>query len=540
MKTSDESLTGFQLKRFGAFIKKLIRTWQGTLGLGLILAFVFVAVFAPIITPYTTLGQDPTNTGRYLSGQMSAPAWLRLIPAFLGGNPTLSENTAFVYDPNDGLPKLKEWSSDGEWIFGGGQGFTCLPSQLDYPVEKTPMWFRHSPREGSIAINYSRESPVSPNATYMTTLFINYTYSYSGPPRRWTGNIAVMINGSLNEQGRLAVPVLVRVFIQCENGPRFTLWQASFRNPTYWVIPQSSWESAISYMDSGAGQLGMVEPRFALPHDPIVETFKKTPGTYLYGAEIYMNDTKGFAGAASTIVHIDDFSFDTLGTAWGILGTDDMGRDIFSQLIYGTRISLYVGLLVAVVGVVIGLAVGLFSGYLGGIVDQVVMRVNDLLLVLPGLPMLIVLVAVLGARLENLILYMGLLGWMGFARLVRSQTLSLKERPFVEAAKAAGASTPHIIISHILPNVMALVYISLATSVPGAITAEAALSWLGFFDPLRMSWGRMLREATNAGMLGAWWWIVPPGLLISVLAVAFILLGFALDDVLNPKLRIRR
>jgi peptide/nickel transport system permease protein len=186
------------------------------------------------------------------------------------------------------------------------------------------------------------------------------------------------------------------------------------------------------------------------------------------------------------------------------------------------------------------LVVGLASGYLGGAVDQITMRVNDLMLVLPGLPMLIVLVAVLGARLENLIIFMGLLGWNGFARMVRSQALTLKERPFVEAAKAAGAGTPHILVSHILPNVMSLVYITLATSVPGAVTAEAALSFLGFYDPMRMSWGRMLREAVDAGALNAWWWIVPPGLMISLLAVAFIILGFALDDVLNPKLRMRR
>jgi len=268
--------------------------------------------------------------------------------------------------------------------------------------------------------------------------------------------------------------------------------------------------------------------------------FLSMPGKYRYCIELTFVDKISSDEDVFTIVHIDDFALAFLGASFGLMGTDQYSRDLFSQMVYGTRISLYLGILVALISVVIGLIVGLAAGYLGGAADQFLMRFNDLLLVLPGLPLMIVLVAVLGARIENLILLLGFLGWCGFARLVRSQVLSLKERPFVEAAKAAGAGTGHIIIKHILPNVMALVYISLATSVPAAITAEASLSWLGFYDPNRMSWGRMLHEVFVAGATKNWWWVIPPGICISLIAVSFILLGYALDEILNPKLRLRR
>lgn len=297
----------------------------------------------------------------------------------------------------------------------------------------------------------------------------------------------------------------------------------------YWIISRTSVDSQIS-------SYNIEDPQ------TIANMLTEKPSRYLYGLEISFFDTlQQFSGQnVSTTVYIDDFALKLYGTAYGLMGTDQYGRDLFAQLVYGTRISLYIGILVAVLSVAIGLIVGLAAGYLGGAADQFLMRFNDLLLVLPGLPLLIVLVAVLGTRIENLILLLGLLGWNGFARLVRSQVLSLRERPFVEAAKAAGAGTGHILLRHILPSIMSLVYISLATSVPGAITAEAALAWLGFYDPNRMSWGRMLHEVFAAGATRNWWWILPPGLCIAAIAVAFILLGYALDEILNPKLRIRR
>ncbi|MEM2703269.1 MAG: ABC transporter permease [Candidatus Bathyarchaeia archaeon] len=294
----------------------------------------------------------------------------------------------------------------------------------------------------------------------------------------------------------------------------------------FWIISRTSKSTSTSLI------------QFSDPKE-VASLLPSKPGNYIWGVEITFLD-RSSAENVETIVYIDDFHLRIVGTAFGILGTDQYGRDLFSQLIYGTRISLYIGILVSVFSVAIGLIVGLFAGYYGGVIDEFLMRTNDLLLVIPGLPLLIVLVAILGAKIENLIILLGLLGWNGFARVVRSMVLSIKERPFIESAKAAGAGTSHIIFKHILPCVMAIVYVSLATSVPGAITAEAALSWLGFYDPMRMSWGRMLHEVFVSGGTTCWWWIIPPGICIALVATAFILLGYALDEILNPKLRMRR
>jgi peptide/nickel transport system permease protein len=264
------------------------------------------------------------------------------------------------------------------------------------------------------------------------------------------------------------------------------------------------------------------------------------PGEFRIGFNMTFMDV-GFSNKTiETSLNIDNFAFSFEGKVWGVMGTDNHGVDLWSELVYGARISLYVGLVASIIGVVIGLIVGLAAGYMGRFVDEFLMRFSDMLLVIPTLPLLIVLVAVLGPALENLIILIGFLGWMGFARLVRSQVLSLRERPFVEAARAVGAGKTHIMTRHILPNVVSLIYVSLATSVPGAIVSEAALSFLGFYDPTKISWGRMLYEAQASGGVQYWWWTIPPGLCIAALAIAFVLLGFALDEVFNPRLRMRK
>jgi peptide/nickel transport system permease protein len=179
------------------------------------------------------------------------------------------------------------------------------------------------------------------------------------------------------------------------------------------------------------------------------------------------------------------------------------------------------------------------------------MRFNDFLLVLPFLPLILVVLEILSvsgaARSVNteflILLFIGLLGWNGIARIIRSQVLSVKQRQFVEASKALGARDRYIIRKHILPNVMGLVYANVALTVPSAILTEAALTFLGFGDPSTISWGTMLSNAQNAFTSAlhsfVWWWFFPPGIAIAAIAMAFIFVGFSLDSILNPRLRQR-
>lgn len=221
-------------------------------------------------------------------------------------------------------------------------------------------------------------------------------------------------------------------------------------------------------------------------------------------------------------------------------GTTDVGRDIFSQVILGTRTALIVGFLAALLVTFVGSVVGIIAGYFGGWVDTVLMRIVDFFYGIPFIPFVIVLSAVLKPSLWNVILAVSLLSWRTVARIVRSQVLSIAKRPFIKAARVAGAGHVRIMTRYILPNVIPLVLLEMAFMVNWAIMAEASVAFLGFGDPRVTSWGQILHINFVSGYSrSAWWWTAPPGLAIVLLLLAIFFVARSLEAVVDPRLRKR-
>lgn len=235
------------------------------------------------------------------------------------------------------------------------------------------------------------------------------------------------------------------------------------------------------------------------------------------------------------------------------LGTDELGRSMLNLVVHATRISMIIGLLATLITVAFGAVLGIVSGYIGGRFDSLTMRVADFFLVLPTFVLAIILTAIIrdvlgtgskevaGIRLSLLVIVVviGITSWSSTARIIRSQTLSLRERAFVDRARVIGASAPHIMRRHILPNVMNLIIANAVLTFAGAILTETTLSFVGLGDPFQPSWGQLLDASQSVGAptLGAWWYFVPAGTAVVLVVFAFTLLGNALDEITNPRRR---
>jgi peptide/nickel transport system permease protein len=236
----------------------------------------------------------------------------------------------------------------------------------------------------------------------------------------------------------------------------------------------------------------------------------------------------------------DASSLDTLAAPSSdhLLGTTESGADVLSQLLAGARVSIIVGFSAAIISAVIGAAVGLLSGYFGGWTDRILDAIDNWFLVIPTLPLMIVLSSLLEPSLGVLILVIGITSWAGTGRIVRSQVLTLRERAFVERARALGASHWYILKTHIFPNALPLIFANTVLIVAVAILAEAALAFLGLGDPTQISWGTMLENAFNAGAPSAeaWWYVIPPGICITFLVLSVALIGYRFEEFVNPRL----
>jgi peptide/nickel transport system permease protein len=208
------------------------------------------------------------------------------------------------------------------------------------------------------------------------------------------------------------------------------------------------------------------------------------------------------------------------------LGTNDLGQDIFSELLYASRTSLAVGFLAAFISIAIGVSVGLVAGYYKGWIGELLMGATDIFLLIPGLPLMIILAAYLSPSMWNIILVIGLLWWCSTARVVHSRVLQVREMQFIETTRALGYSDWYILRKHVLANAREVIYAKFSLAVASAMLAEASLSFLGLGDPLNISWGEMIHFAFTRGGFAndMWWWYLPPGLMICITVLAFVLI----------------
>lgn len=221
-----------------------------------------------------------------------------------------------------------------------------------------------------------------------------------------------------------------------------------------------------------------------------------------------------------------------------LFGTNEAGQDLFSQVLYGARASLAVGFAASLIASAVGTLVGITAGYFGGLIRDVLMRLTDFFIVIPALVLMIVLASVLGSGLTSVIIAIGLVGWTGTARVVMSQTLSVREHAFIESSRASGAGDLYILRSHVLPNVMPVVFAQTVLVVANSILYESVLTFLGLGNPNQVTWGQILQFAFASGAITtSWWYVLPPGLSIMLVVLAFSLTGYSLDEIFNPRVR---
>jgi peptide/nickel transport system permease protein len=347
---------------------------------------------------------------------------------------------------------------------------------------------------------------------------------------------------------------MLKIDLITPNSTGYPVWDQNWweeKNPVT-STPPAFWNSNASQPVSMYSSLGVLAQKLGLSFTDVykiptaifsekgVYTLRlgvtMRPGT-LQGKTVPLENSTGHV-----TVSVGDFI--VWGRRFGLLGTDNYGHDVFSQVILGSRISIIIGLSSAIIATLIGTVVGLTAGYVGGWTDEMLMRGCDILICLPLLPILLVFIALFGYSVYYLILLLAIFGWQGLARLIRSQTLSLREMAFVESAVASGGKRGYVIWKHLLPNVLPAALTSLVLRVPGAVILEAALSFIGMGDPYAPTWGKILYNAQQTGaftpQILAWWTVIPPGLAITFLCLTFVFIEHAVDEIVNPKLRRRR
>lgn len=516
------------LEGFRRTARLYLKSKIGVIGLAVIVFFILIAVFAPY------LSQNNPTQGFNVSSPYSVPAWATIFPQYhdlaVSGYPV--EGNSFTTQ-----------SDITAWTLSGPNYVVALSPGVVLPGNLTRY-------RGAMLVNASTGSgqqtltnPYLPGGVSAFSMSEPFVYSTKAPT---TFLVSALIE-PLEMKNISTAYVDFIISSPSRNYSLSTTEEFNIREAIEFTPQQvKTWVNAT--LQSGLLPLSGL-PGFSTSN-PGQLIFNST-GNYRFTMTLEVVPS---GGDPSISFYVTGVSLHILGNAYGLMGTDNEGRDLWSQFVWGSRISLLIGIASGVGAVAMGTVLGLVAGYLGGIYDEVISRISDFFLVIPFLPLLIVAVLLIGHDpflykfiYDWIIALFVILSWPVITKLIRSQVLTVKERPYVEASRSLGGGTGHIIRRHILPNVMGLVYSQVALNVSGFILTEAALDYLAVaIHPINtITWGITLSNSLDYATLAnstvghVWWWLLPPGIAIASLSLAFVLVGFALDQIFNPRLRQR-
>ncbi len=504
-----------------SFWKEFRRHKEGLLGLLILGFYIIMAIGAPALATH-----DPSPNNK-VAPSFLAPSWMATF------DPQGVVTSQVIQDPY--------WTVSPNYVIEGNHPsqFSVTHGDADstYGSSYTNITWEYVAGEG---INFTEDPeeqlPDAADFAYITQKF-NWTYENLPSDVNVTLVFGTTMTGDFGEYAVGGLMFKVYIWLIDSSGNWRRIYQS---NPPY-SESQISRRIDLSYFDTAAGWRGMIENATGYQEDPLDELTVAVGLAPTSNFQSFLGTNPWLNYTGSVTITVTKLEVMAYGDYYGILGTTDKGADAWSQLVYGTRISLMIGILATALSTVVGVIVGMTAGYFGGKTDEILMRVVDFLLVIPGLPLMMVLAAFLGPSIENIIVVISILGWTGTSRLIRSQVMAEKNKAYVESARAIGASDTYIIYRHILPNVTPILFADITLGVVGAILSESGLAFLGLTDPSQPSWGRMLSDAQGTGgfTAGAWWVVIFPGMMITVLSLAFTFVGHTLDQVLNPRLRER-
>lgn len=519
----------------------------GVIGAVIIIFFVLLAVFAP------ELGQNNPVIGVNVATPLSVPSWATIFPQYHN-----LAVTSYPIPPThlDTSAALAAWTMSGP---NYTTKITSINPGKDFPGFTGSMLLNASIVPDMKIANSSHPNPQLPYGQVFFSMSQSFKFN-SKAGTSFTFQPQVLLEP-------LTMVNLSDIYVDfIISGPTGNFSLATVNDPTV----QGQVDITSYWLGAGWEQLNVTSGLLPDTDIPVLGTsvtpssivFNKT-GTYQMTMELQgvPCQSGGSPGAGTCVpgtntsfsMLIADANFHISGQAYGLLGTDNLGRDVWSEFVWGSQISLLIGILSGVGAVALGTLAGLAAGYLGGVWDEILSRVTDFVLVLPFLPFLIIIVFIIQQNPQLsanvywwIITLFIIISWPSIAKIIRSQVLTVKERAYVEASRAVGGGTGHILRKHILPNVMGLVYSQVALNVSGFILLEAALDFLSVsvHSIYTMTWGIMLTQSlpfavSDSSASYVWWWFLPPGIAIAALSLAFVLVGFALDSVFNPRLRAR-